>query len=65
MAKTDAFDAAGETDKQWILPWITYTVSAISEREQAEMEACLASYPAGAELQFQQLSQWEAEEGIF
>ena len=83
------------------MPWITYTVSEISEREQAEvlaprladsdprfplvvkpnigcrdagvkllkaqaeLEACLASYPAGAELQFQQLSQWEAEAGIF
>lgn len=84
VAKTDAFDAADETDRQWILPWITYTVSVISEREQAEilaprladsdlrfplvvepnigcrgagvklleaqaeLEACLASYPAGA-----------------
>ena len=101
VAKTEVFDAAGETARQWILPWITYTVSEISEREQAEiiaprladsdlrfplvvkpnigcrgagvkllkaqaeLEACLASYPAAAELQFQQLSQWEAEAGIF
>ena len=37
VAKTAAFDAAGETARQWILPWITYTVSEISEREQAEI----------------------------
>ena len=35
VAKTEVFDAAGETARQWILPWITYTVSEISEREQA------------------------------
>ena len=32
VAKTEVFDAAGETARQWILPWITYTVSEISER---------------------------------
>ena len=91
MAKTAAFCAARKTVIQWILPWITCTVSGISEREQAEilmssrvaselrilkvvkhnigcrcagakllkaqaeLEACLASNPAGAELQFHQV----------
>ena len=35
VAKTATFDAAGETARQWNLPWITFTVSEISEREQA------------------------------
>ena len=37
VAKTAAFCAAGKTVIKWILPWITYTVSGISEREQAEI----------------------------
>ena len=35
LAKTAAFDAAGETARRWNLPWIAYTISEISEREQA------------------------------
>ena len=96
VAKTAAFYSAGKTVIQWILPWIIYTVSGISEREQAEvlmpsrvaselrfiwvvkpdigcrgagvkllkaqaeLEASLASTPARAELQFQQVCQWGA-----
>ena len=36
-AKAAAYHAAGRTVIQWILPWSTYTVSGISEREQAEI----------------------------
>ena len=89
VVKTGAFHAAGKTVTQWILPWITNTVSGTPEREpaeilmpslvtsdlrflkvvkpnffcrgacvqllksQAELEACLASNPARAELLFQ------------
>ena len=37
IATVSSLDAAGETDRQWILPWVTCIVSEVSEREQAEI----------------------------
>lgn len=101
VAKSAVFDAAGETARQWILPWLLYevTVEASSVQNEAVVKlfeqqgftlpivgkpnvGCrgagvklledraavfnyISEFPVGGVIQFQQLSQWEAEAGVF
>lgn len=101
VAKSTVFDAAGDQARQWILPWLIYTVDDRDKAEQTELilsrlhqrqlelpvvgkpnigcrgagvklladraalQAYLDAFPVGAEIQFQKLSEWEAEAGVF
>lgn len=101
VAKSAVFDAAGETARQWILPWMLYEVTAENPNVQNEkvlsllseqsftlpivgkpnvgcrgagvkllenpeaVSSYIAEFPCGGVIQFQKLSQWEAEAGVF
>lgn len=101
VAKSAVFDAAGETARQWILPWMLYQVTddslAIQKdqllrqmktegfslpivgkpnigcrgagvkllADEAAVENYIGEFPRGGVIQFQKLSQWEAEAGVF
>lgn len=101
VAKSAVFDVAGETARQWILPWMLYEVSAEDATVQTkavlqlldqqgftlpivgkpdvgcrgagvklleDSKAVLnyiSEFPCLGVVQFQQLSQWEAEAGVF
>lgn len=101
VAKSAVFDAAGETARQWILPWALYEVTAenLSVQNEAVLKlleqkgftlpivgkpnvGCrgagvklledraavldyISEFPQRGVIQFQQLSQWDAEAGVF
>lgn len=101
VAKSAVFDAAGETARQWILPWMLYEVTAEDSNVQNEtvlklleqqgftlpivgkpnvgcrgagvkllkdgeaVSNYINEFPFGGVIQFQKLSQWEAEAGVF
>lgn len=101
VAKSKVFDVAGDTARQWILPWTLYEVTGqelatqncavlkqLKEggftlpivgkpnigcrgagvkllKDSAAVTAYINDFPKGGVIQFQQLSQWEAEAGVF
>ena len=101
VPKSAVFDLAGETARQWILPWILFEVDGQSIEYQCqnakkalveaglefpvvgkpnigcrgagvkllnddtELQDYLCGFPVGGCIQFQKLSQWDAEAGVF
>lgn len=101
VSKSAVFDLAGDTARQWILPWILFDVDeqplelqcqrakqAISVAglgfpvvgkpnigcrgagvrllsDDGELQDYLQGFPVGGCIQFQKLSQWDAEAGVF
>ncbi len=101
VSKSAVFDLAGDTARQWILPWILFEVDGQAIRRQfemankaltsagleyplvgkpnmgcrgvgvrlladeAELQDYLQGFPVGGCIQFQKLSQWDAEAGVF
>lgn len=101
VSKAAVFDIAGDTARQWILPWILFEVdqqdiaqqsqratAALQEAgldfpvvakpnmgcrgvgvrlldDHAELKEYLQDFPVGGCIQFQKLSEWDAEAGVF
>lgn len=101
VSKSAVFDLAGDTAREWILPWILFEVdgkaielqcqrakAALSDAgllfpvvgkpnigcrgagvrllaDEAELHDYIQGFPEGGCIQFQQLSQWDAEAGVF
>jgi len=101
VSKSAVFDLAGDTARQWILPWILFEVDgqalehqcekakqALSVaglefpvvgkpdigcrgagvrllKDEAELLDYLQGFPVGGCIQFQKLSEWDAEAGVF
>lgn len=101
VSKSAVFDLAGDTARQWILPWILFEVDGqtleyqcekakealnvaglefpvvgkpnmgcrgVGVRllaDEAELQDYLQGFPVGGCIQFQKLSQWDAEAGVF
>ena len=101
VSKAAVFDLAGDTARQWILPWILFEVDGRPIEQQcqmaqqaltaaglefpvvgkpnmgcrgvgvrllandAELQDYMKGFPEGGCIQFQKLSQWDAEAGVF
>ncbi|MBL4580551.1 MAG: D-alanine--D-alanine ligase [Gammaproteobacteria bacterium] len=101
VSKSAVFDLAGDTAREWILPWILFEVTGQPLESQcakakqalsvaglefpvvgkpnigcrgagvrllndaAELQDYLQGFPEGGCIQFQKLSQWDAEAGVF
>ena len=101
VSKSAVFDLAGDTARQWILPWMLFevdgrpvelqcqdakealTVAGLKFpvvgkpnigcrgagvrllNDDAELQDYLRGFPEGGCIQFQKLSQWDAEAGVF